>query len=120
MQADGQLERVRAASAAQHKRADEAAGQGPLDPAAVELFSELLEAAYASGEEGAREAATSIRFYLHNAQIDVTDYAEGREAWFEFLPATKPGTIRPALISNGKVLKKGIASGMRNEEYIRR
>lgn len=111
VQADGQLERVREASAAQRRQADEAAQQGPLDPAAVELFSELLEAAYASGEEGAREAASSIRFYLHNAKIDVIDYAEGREAWFEFLPASRPGTIRPALISNGKVIKKGIASG---------
>ena len=83
---------------------------GKLDPKALELFSELLETAYAAGDEGSRESASAIRFYLHNAGIDVVDYAPGQESWFEFLPATRPGTMRPALASDGKLIKKGLAS----------
>ena len=77
---------------------------------ALELFSELLETAYATGDDGARESAASIRFYLHSAGVDVVDYTPGRESWFEFLPAPRPGTMRPALASEGKLIKKGLAS----------
>ena len=56
------------------------------------------------------EQAEAIRFYLHKAQVDVLDFAPGRESWFEFLPAGGEGTIRPALVSEGKLIKKGLAS----------
>ena len=110
VQADGQLERIREEGALKRQeRASDAPG-GQLAPEALELFAELLESAYAAGDENAREAISSIRFYLHNARVDVVDYAEGRESWFEFLPAARPGTIRPALASEGRLLKKGLAS----------
>ena len=83
---------------------------GPLDGRQLELFSGLLENAYAHADPDSREAAQSIRFYLHGAGIEAVDYAEGRESWFEFLPAQCPGTMRPALIQDGKVIKKGLAS----------
>ena len=110
VQADGQLERIREEGALkrQEKASDVPGGQ--LAPEALELFAELLESAYAAGDENAREAISSIRFYLHNARVDVVDYGEGRDSWFEFLPAAKPGTIRPALASEGRLLKKGLAS----------
>lgn len=112
LQADGQLDRIRGEMSARRDEAA-AASTGPMDAKTLELFAELLEAAYASAGDGAREAASAIRFHLHGANVDVVDYAEGREAWFEFLPAAKPGTIRPALTSNGKLLKKGMASAAR-------
>ena len=58
----------------------------------------------------AHEMAESIRFYLHSARIEAVDYEKGRENWFEFLPASRSGTIRPALVSNGKLVKKGMAA----------
>lgn len=111
LQADGQLERLREEEAMRAAKAggSEAAG-GELSPAALELFGELLESAYAAGDEASREAASSIGFYLHNAGVDVVDCAAGKESWFEFLPAPRPGTIRPALVSEGRLLKKGLAS----------
>lgn len=109
LQADGQLERLKEATAARSDREAGDAPQGPIDPNALELFSELLELAYAAKDDGARESVAAMRFYLHNANIDVADYAQGRESWFEFLPAERTGTIRPALTSEGKVLKKGLA-----------
>lgn len=113
LQADGQLERIREDRAATRQREADAASESRLSPGELELFGELLETAYASADDGARESASAIRFYLHNAGIDVTDYEAGRENWFEFLPAGKPGTIRPAMISEGKLLKKGLASAKR-------
>jgi hypothetical protein len=111
LQADGQLERIREANAVAKQQASQTeVGFGKLDPRALDLFAELLETAYAAGDEGARESASAIRFYLHNAGVEVVDYTPGRESWFEFLPATRPGTMRPALASDGKLIKKGLAS----------
>lgn len=108
--ADGQLARIREANAVEAQRRAEASPAGGMSGEALELFAQLLENAYASGDEGAGESISAIRFYLHNAQIDVADYAPGRESWFEFLPASRPGTLRPALTANGKLLNKGLAS----------
>lgn len=108
--ADGQLERIRAEEASRNSQAQADAPEGALPPAALELFSELLESAYAAGKDSGGEQAEAIRFYLHKSQIDVVDYAAGREAWFEFLPAGGTGTIRPAMVSGGRLLKKGLAS----------
>ena len=108
--ADGQLERMREELAAQDARRNETSPAGEVSGAALDLFSELLESAYAAGDEAAKESASAMRFYLHSAGIDVADYAEGRESWFEFLPADRPGTLRPALVCGGKLLKKGMAA----------
>lgn len=110
LQADGQLERVREASAVARQRASQTGVGGKVDPKALDLFAELLETAYAAGDEGARESAAAIRFYLHSAGVDVVDYAPGKESWFEFLPAPRAGTMRPALAGEGKLIKKGLAS----------
>lgn len=110
LQADGQLEHIRADRAAEEQRRADREPAGGLSGEALDLFSELLEAAYAAGDDAAKESASAIRFYLHNAGIDVVDLAPGREAWFEFLPAQRPGTLRPALVIGGKLLKKGMAA----------
>ena len=84
-----------------------------MPAAALELFSELLESAYAAGSDSGREQAEAIRFYLHRSGIEVCDYVAGRESWFEFLPAGGVGTIRPALVTEGRLLKKGLAAAAR-------
>ena len=100
-----------------------------MDPAELELLSQLLEDAYGrrGEDEQADEVITQIRFYLHRKNIDVVDWsgdtgrrsgAEGNETaeralWFDMIPAFKSGTIRPALVSDGKLLKKGMASARR-------
>ncbi len=110
LQADGQLERMREELDLAAQKSAEASPAGGLSGEALELFAQLLEAAYAAKDEAARESAAAIRFYLHNAGIDVIDCEPGRESWFEFLPADAPGTLRPALVSGGKLLKKGMAA----------
>jgi len=111
--ADGQLARIREENAEARQRRAEAAPAALLPAAELDLLSELLESAYAMPGDAGRESASSIRFYLHNAGIEVVDYQAGRESWFEFLPAGKPGTIRPALAQGGRLVKKGMASSRR-------
>ena len=100
-----------------------------MDPAELELLSQLLEDAYGrrSEDEQAEEEISQIRFYLHRKNIEVVDWngdtgthndnggAESgeRHGWFDMMPAYKSGTIRPALVSDGKLLKKGMASARR-------
>ena len=85
-----------------------------MDPAELELLAQMLENAYArQGEdEQAGEEISQIRFFLHQKNIDVVDWdsAEKQGSWFDMMPAFKSGTIRPALVSDGKLLKKGLAS----------
>ena len=108
--ADGQLERIRQEQAVLAQQRAAANPAGNIGGAELELCAELLEAACASKDESAKESATAIRFYLHNLRIDAVDWAEGRENWFELLPADRPGTLRPALVSGGRLLKKGMAA----------
>ena len=106
--ADGMLEGVRARAATERQAA--ASGTAALPAGQAELFSGILENAYGQQSADAKEMIEAVRFYLHSAQVEVVDYEKGREAWFEFLPAMQPGTIRPALVSGEKLLKKGLAS----------
>lgn len=107
--ADSAVESARSRAAVDQQR-QAAAGQGPLDKAQAELFAGLLEHCYAQGDADTREMAEGIRFYLHGLGVEAADYVKGREAWFEFLPARKAGTIRPALLIDDKLIKKGLAS----------
>ena len=100
-----------------------------MDPAELELLSQLLEDAYGrrGGDGQAEEEISQIRFYLHRKNIDVVDWTQdvrkqrGKEeagaldnrGWFDMIPAYKRGTIRPALVADGKLLKKGMASAKR-------
>ncbi|MBQ6594750.1 MAG: hypothetical protein IJH78_03715 [Clostridia bacterium] len=85
-----------------------------MDPAELEVFSVILEAAYSmlEGEnaEDAREITANIRFYLHGKDIEVLDYAEDRRGMFELLPGRSGKTLRPALIRDGKTVRKGLAT----------
>ena len=105
---DSQLEHIRQEQAISRENAAQAPAEVPKGE--LDLFAELLESAYASGDDSARETISAIRFYLHNAGIDVVDLEAGQENWFEFLPAGKPGTIRPALVGGGRLVRKGVAS----------
>ena len=90
-------------------------------------------------DEQAEELCVQLKYYLHQKHIDVVDYEpdgktrsgkmkkdakesgrDGRSAggdekaarreWFDMIPAYAGGTIRPALVMEGVLLKKGLAS----------
>ena len=113
--ADGELEtlRERAAVEALDARADrwEGADLGPLTGPEAELLSGLLETAYFHRKDpDAAEMISEIRFYLHGKGVEVTDYTPENARWFELLPAPEAGTMRPALVKEGRALRKGLAS----------
>lgn len=76
----------------------------------LDLFSDLLAASYSEDPEYALEKIAEIRYYLHRQQIEVVDYSEKTVQYFDMMPSLYAGTIRPALVADGKLLRKGIAS----------
>lgn len=93
-------------------QAEDAAEDGSaLSPEAIILYSDLLEAVYSGDGEYALEKAAQVKHFLHSMQIEVVDCNEETKLWFDHMPAKRTGTIRPALVRGGKVLRKGIAAG---------
>ena len=78
----------------------------------LQLFSDLLESAYAEREnEYAREVISQLKYYLHKKKIDVVDYNGDNKELFERMPSQGAGTFRPALVVDDTVLRKGLAAG---------
>ncbi|MBE6042104.1 MAG: hypothetical protein E7220_06245 [Clostridiales bacterium] len=79
----------------------------------IELFADLLSAYYSGDPEYALEKIGDIKYYLHRQQIEAVDYSEETKQYFDMMPGNKTGTIRPALVADGGLLKKGLASSGR-------
>ena len=109
--ADGELGVLRERAAVEALQEHNPASLGPLTGPEAELLSNLLETAYAhGGDDDAAEMVADIRYYLHGKGVEMADYDPERAAWFELLPAPQTGTMRPALVQDGRLLKKGLAS----------
>ncbi len=95
--------------------ADGASSEGEehrlLSNSELQLYSNILEAGYASEEESIRECVEDLRFHLHRMGIEAVDYNEKNSGWFEKMPGTKTVTVRPALVSDGVLLQRGLVSG---------
>lgn len=77
----------------------------------VELYAGLLEALYSKDGEMALDRIGDVKYHLHRQGIECVDYTAENAAYFDMLPSFREGTLRPALIRDGNVLKKGLASG---------
>ena len=111
---DKQLEEARSLDTLRERQQERNSENGP-DPAELTLLSQLLEDAYArrGSDDQAEETISQIRFYLHQKQIDTIDWSEQEESgrhWFDMIPAYEAGTLRPALVRDGRLMKKGLAS----------
>ncbi len=76
----------------------------------LDIFSDLLAASYSKDPEYALEKIDDIKYYLHKQQIEAVDYREETAQFFDMMPSQRAGTIRPALVADGKLLRKGMAS----------
>ena len=76
----------------------------------LDLFSDLLAAAYSGDPEYALEKIEQIKYFLHKQQIEVVDYSSETAKFFDLMPGSKAATIRPALVAQGGLLRKGLAS----------
>lgn len=82
----------------------------PATTPELDLFSDLLAASYSGDPEYALEKIEAIKYYLHRQQIEVVDYSDSTKQFFDTMPGSKAGTIRPAMVADGNLLKKGLAS----------
>mgnify|MGYP002513873141 CR=1 FL=1 len=87
------------------------ANEQPQDNAALTLYGDLLEAARAGDGEYALDQLGKVTFYLHQQGIETLEYSTENRTWFDVIPGERKETIRPALVKDGKLLKKGIVSG---------
>ena len=107
---DQSLEEIRAAERwSKREQAGTIDGRKVATPE-IDLFAGLLAASYSQDPEYALEKIDEIKYYLHRQQIEVVDYSEETRQYFDLMPGTEAGTIRPALVADGAVLKKGLAS----------
>ena len=91
---------------------EEQSGQEPAENKAdLSLYSDLLEAQLAKDGEYALDQISKVPFYLHQKGIEAVEYSEENRSWFDVIPGEKRETIRPALVKDGRLLKKGIVSG---------
>ena len=84
---------------------------GEPDPSEMALLSDLLEAAYSGDGEFALEKLSGIRYYLYKKQIELVDYSKDTAGMFDIMPAKgSSSTLRPALVYQGRLLRKGVAT----------
>ncbi len=115
LSADHSLERVKDLAEVR-EQASGADSKVPMSKDELQFFCDLLENAYARrrrapSDDTLREQVESIRYYLHSKGIETEDYSVQSASWFELLPAGGQAvTIRPALIKDGVVIRRGLAS----------
>lgn len=85
-----------------------------ISPEEADFFSNLLETAYSLREENpdetsAREMISTTRYYLHRRQVETVEFGGGKREWFELLPGKQDMTLRPALVRDGTLIRKGLA-----------
>ena len=110
---DKSLQEVREAVNYEKSQLSASFGNG-ISPEEAELFSSLLEGAYSQMQEypddaSVQEMISHLRYYLHRKQVETVDYGGGKREWYELLPGMQEMTIRPALVKDGVLVKKGLA-----------
>ncbi len=117
LSADHSLERIQEYEQLRQSQAEgNSQTASPMPKDELQFFCDLLENAYARRrsnpqDEALREQVESIRYYLHSKGIETEDYSLQSASWFELLPAGGGAvTIRPALLRDGAVIRKGLAS----------
>lgn len=84
---------------------------GTADEAMIDLLVALMEAKASGRNEVAMRSLSQAEQYLHMLGIDVLFYHEANAVCFDTLPTMgEARTIRPALMKDGMVLRRGTAA----------
>ncbi len=111
VQMDKQLNDLRNEEAIKRKQ-EIRQNNGGLTQTDIDFMAGLLEDAYADKENVyAQEIISHIRYFLYKKGIQTVDYSEKNRSWFDKMPAKESSTLRPAIVLDGKLLKKGLAAG---------
>lgn len=92
-----------------HKASSDAENASLLND--LEVYAGLLEAYYSKDGQVALDRIADLKYQLHHSGIDIVDYSKENENYFEIMPSMNSGTLRPALMKDGILLKKGLAAG---------
>ena len=108
---DKRLDEMRTAEAIERKK-QLREDNGGFDSKQIDMLSRILEDAYTEKESVyAQEMISHIKFYLHSYSIEALDYTPENRAMFDLMPSARRATLRPALVMDGRLLKKGLATG---------
>ena len=114
-QADKELEEAAKAAGKREGGSSASSGEDIPDEAQLALFADLLEADAAGDGQAALDKIADVRFYLHTKGIEAVDHTEAMKdgkstgsEWFDRMPGMRDATIRPALVKDGKLIRKGV------------
>ena len=93
------------------KKREQAGQASQIEGRTLELCLSLLEAACSGDGNYALERMEDVRYFLHEKGIETVMYSKEHADWFDMLPGSRTGTVRPALTEEGVLLKKGLAVG---------
>lgn len=84
---------------------------GTADDTMLDLLCVLMEAKASGRNEMAMRSLSQAEQYLHMLGVDMIFYGNGRDELFDLLPTMgETRTIRPAMIRDGKLLRRGTAA----------
>jgi hypothetical protein len=84
---------------------------GSADDAMIDLLVALMEAKTSGRDEMAMRSLSLAEEYLHMLGVEIISYSEEQAALFDTLPTLSGArTVRPALVKEGKVLRRGVAA----------
>lgn len=84
---------------------------GSADEAMLDLLVALMEAKQSGREALAMRSLSLAEEYLHMLGVEIVTYTEATAQMFDALPTMgEARTVRPALVKEGKVLRRGVAA----------
>ena len=84
---------------------------GSADDAMLDLLVALMEAKESGRDAMAMRSLSLAEEYLHMLGVEIVPYSAEQAAMFDTLPTLSGArTIRPALVKDGKMLRRGVAA----------
>ena len=84
---------------------------GDADEATLDLLVSLMEARASGSEAAMLRSMNQVEQHLHALGSEVLHYNEENDALFDKLPTLgQARTVRPALMKDGKVVRRGVAA----------
>ena len=92
---------------------------GTADEAMLDLLVALMEAKASGRDELAMRSLSLAEEYLHMLGVEVVAYDEAQAVLFDTLPTLgAPRTVRPALVKDGRLLRRGVAAVAAGERSV--
>lgn len=98
------------AAAERWERRRQAEENPAVSGAELDLAAELLEGLCSGDGDYALEKLDAVRRYLREKGVETVDYDEEKAQLFDRMPGVQTATLRPALMQEGALLRRGLAT----------